>query len=175
MTPLAEQRRFEQYDAIYISPHLDDAVYSCAGRIIKERRADKRVLVVTLFGEGPDLKRRARKGRLSDFATRREEDRAAMAKLDADYVWFNYPDFVFRRPSLADLWHIAFPFLPLSPAAMQRDMASSLLSLIEARLAPTGSVLFPLSVGFHPDHRIVFDVGRAIHALGRFTVRFSPR
>jgi hypothetical protein len=33
-------------------------------------------------------------------------------------------------------------------------------------------VIFPLSVGFHPDHRIAFDVGRAVHALGRFSVLF---
>ncbi|MFT3925719.1 MAG: PIG-L family deacetylase [Myxococcales bacterium] len=168
---LAEQCRSDRYDEIYVSPHLDDAIYSCAGRITQQRRAGRSVLVVTLFGNGKNDPA-ATEGRFGDFALRREEDRAAMARVDADYVWYNEPDFVFRRPGPGDLLRIAFPFLRLPASQMQSRLLSALLALFEQRLKPGGRVMFPLAVGFHPDHRIAFDVGRAVHAHGRFQVSF---
>ena len=168
---VAEQCRFDRYDEIYVSPHLDDAIYSCAGRIAQQRRAGVRVLVVTLFGNGKDDPL-ASEGRFGDFEKRRLEDKAAMARVDADYVWLNEPDFVFRRPTLGDLTRITFPFLRLPSSDMQGRLLRALLSLCEARLAADGRVVFPFAVGFHPDHRIAFDVGRALHAEGRFKVEF---
>jgi LmbE family N-acetylglucosaminyl deacetylase len=170
--PLAERLRSERYDEIYVSPHLDDVVYSCAGRIAQQRRAGKRVLVVTLFGDGAREPLSNLTGRFADFQARREEDRAALGRLDADYVWFNHPDFVFRRPSPGDLLRIALPFLRLPASELQRAIARELLELCERRLAERGQVLFPLAIGFHPDHRLTFDVGRALHACGRFAVEF---
>jgi len=173
---VAEQCRFDRYDEIYVSPHLDDAVYSCAGRIAQQRRAGSRVLVVTLFGSGTSESTVSGGGtaskRFGDFEARRQEDRAAMARVDSDYVWLNEPDFVFRRPSVGDLVRITFPFLRLPPSEMQIRLLQALTSLCESRLAPGGRVVFPFAVGFHPDHRIAFDVGRAMHAEGRFQVVF---
>lgn len=172
MAVFAEHTRFEQYDEIYISPHLDDVVYSCGGRIAQQRKLGVRVLVVTLFGDGATEPVSQLTGRFADFETRRGEDRAALERLDADCLWFNYPDFVFRKPGFGDAMRIAFPFMKLPPSALQTDILRGLVALCEARLAPEGRVLFPLSVGFHPDHRITFDVGRALHDVARFTVEF---
>jgi LmbE family N-acetylglucosaminyl deacetylase len=172
MAFFGEQCRFDRYDEIYVSPHLDDGVYSCAGRILKARRAGLRVLVVTLFGDGALEPLSQVTGRFADFETRRAEDRAAMAHLDADYVWLNFPDFVFRKPGFGDVMRIAFPFLRLPSSEIQRGVLRELLALFEDRLAPGGLVRFPFAIGFHPDHRIAFDVGRAVHALGRFRVEF---
>lgn len=177
---LAEQCRFDRYDEIYVSPHLDDAIYSCAGRIAQQRRAGVRVLVVTLFGDGKNasldtggaVAAQGKQSRIGDFEARRLEDKAAMARVDADYVWLNEPDFVFRRPSLGDLARIAFPFLRLPPSEMQGRLLRALFVLCETKLAEHGRVVFPFAVGFHPDHRIAFDVGRAVHAEGRFKVEF---
>ena len=79
-------------DWIYLSPHLDDAVFSCGGRIALQVRAGRRVWVVTVCAGSPG-------GPLSDYAqvlhtywglaetdapaARREEDRAALARLGA--------------------------------------------------------------------------------------------
>ncbi len=172
MAVFGEHTRFEQYDEIYISPHLDDAVYSCGGRIAQQRKRGVRVLVVTLFGDGETQPVSKLADKFSDYESRRSEDRAATSRIDADCLWFNYPDFVFRRPSLGDAMRIAFPFMKLPPTALQSDILRDVLALCEARLAPGGRVIFPFSVGFHPDHRIVFDVGRAVHATGRFEVEF---
>jgi LmbE family N-acetylglucosaminyl deacetylase len=172
MYVVGESCRFDRYDEIYVSPHLDDVVYSCAGRVVQQRKAGLKILVVTLFGDGAKEPVSQLTGRFADFQTRREEDRAAMARLDADYVWLNYPDFVFRRPTAGDVLRIAFPFLKLPGSAMQASLVSDLLELCEARLAEGGRVLCPLGVGFHPDHRIAFDLGRALHDANRFQVEF---
>lgn len=172
MAVFAEHTRFEQYDEIYISPHLDDVVYSSGGHIAQQRKLGVRVLVVTLFGDGASDPLSKLADRFADFEARRKEDKAATERVDADCLWFNYPDFVFRKPGLGDVLRIAFPFMKLPPTSLQGDILRDVLALCETRLAPGGKLVFPLSVGFHPDHRIVFDVGRAVHGLGRFTVEF---
>ena len=41
-----------KYDYIYVSPHLDDAVFSASGSIIKNIQDKKSVLIITIFTEG---------------------------------------------------------------------------------------------------------------------------
>jgi LmbE family N-acetylglucosaminyl deacetylase len=172
MQPLAEHRRFERYDAIYFSPHLDDAVYSCGGQIAQQRKAGERVLVVTLFGDDTQAPRWGVAHRFGGFSARRAEDRAALARLDADYVWFNHPDCLFREASGGDILRAALPFLPLPRSELQEEITRDLSALCEARLAEGGRLSFPLAVGFHPDHRIVFEAGRALHARGQPGIEF---
>jgi len=172
MQPLAEHRRFERYDAIYFSPHLDDAVYSCGGHIAQQRKAGQRVLVVTLFGDDTQAPSSSVAHRYGGFRMRREEDRAALARLDADYVWFNHPDCLFREPSVGDRLRAVLPFLRLADSDLQGEITRDVSALCEARLAEGGRLAFPLAVGFHPDHRIVFEAGRTLHARGHQRVEF---
>ena len=46
LVPIADLGR---YDALYVSPHADDAALSCAGRLLGERARGQRVLVLALF------------------------------------------------------------------------------------------------------------------------------
>jgi GlcNAc-PI de-N-acetylase len=176
MAPLREQLRHERYDEIYVSPHMDDAAYSCGGRILQERRAGRRVLVITLFGTGKGAPSTTVGGSggsaLSDYAQRSAEEEAVMAALDADFVWVDYPELLFRPKRLGELLRFLLPYLPLPPSPVGDDLFALLAGLIAQRLAPGGSVYFPLGVGFHPDHRLVTDVGRALHGLGVFPVLF---
>jgi LmbE family N-acetylglucosaminyl deacetylase len=130
------------------------------------------VLVVTLFGDDTQAPSSSVAHRYGGFQMRREEDRAALARLDADYVWFNHPDCLFRAPSVGDRLRAVLPFLPLSDSDLQGELTRDISALGEARLAEGGRLLFPLAVGFHPDHRIVFEVGRALHARGQQQVEF---
>ena len=172
MQIFAEHRRCVRYDEIYFSPHLDDVVYSCGGRITQQRRAGRKVLVVTVFGDDTQPPTSPVAYRYGDFRTRREEDCAALARLDADHVWFNHPDYLFRRPSTDDKLHAFFPFLRLPESTLLQEVTQDLLELCATSLAEGGRLSFPLAVGFHPDHRIVCDAGRAMHALGRHRVEF---
>src|SRR5690349_5459067 len=166
-----ELTRHERYDEIYISPHMDDAAYSCGGRILQSRAQGKTVLVVTVFGNGKAELDAGDTGTFSDYGKRLQEELAVMARLDADLIFLNAPELIFRKNSVATIVRYALPFLPLT-SPTHDELFATLLELVEARLAPSGQLFFPLAVGFHPDHRILFDVGRSLHSLARYRITF---
>lgn len=90
---------------IYISPHLDDAAYSCGGLIWTQNKSNLKPLIWTVFaGEPTD-------GKLSPFAksilnrwdleatptkSRRKEDILSSQILGAKWCHFDYPDAIYR-------------------------------------------------------------------------------
>jgi LmbE family N-acetylglucosaminyl deacetylase len=88
---------------VVVSPHLDDAVLSLGAAIARAARSGARVEVLTVFAGDPASDRPANEwDRKSGFGTegeaarrRREEDRAACARLGAEPVWlsFGYSDY----------------------------------------------------------------------------------
>lgn len=94
-----------QYDAIYLSPHLDDAALSCGGQVFLRTAAGQSVLVVTITAGDPPL------AAVSDYAqslherwalaadavaVRRTEDLAACRRLGADALHWDVPDCIYR-------------------------------------------------------------------------------
>lgn len=88
------------YSEIYFSPHLDNAVLSCGGRIVQEKG---QVLVVTLFTGEPlsfsDFgKRLVRKGLVRGLMRkRREEDKKAAKLLGFDFVHRSFLEAIARK------------------------------------------------------------------------------
>lgn len=162
--------RHAQYDEIYVSPHMDDAVYSCGGQMSLRRAVGARILVITLFGNGSSDQ--PGRGVFGDFAQRMREERRAMERLDVDGLWLNYPDVLYRRKRPRELLSYALPFLSLAPDALQARLLAALHALCSRLLAPSGRLYFPFAIGFHPDHRVAFEVGRALQASARWPVSF---
>lgn len=154
------------YHHIYLSPHLDDAVLSCGGRIWHQVQDGERVLVVTVFAGSP-----APGVPLSPFAQeehtqwnlppdapagRREEDRAALALLGAMPVHWHYADCIYRQApdgsfpyaSEEALWGGVHP----AEESLVTELAAQIADL---PLARGGAVWVPLGVGHHVDHQIV--------------------
>lgn len=152
----------QRYDAIYLSPHLDDAVLSCGGQIAGQTAAGMSVLIVTITAGDPPP------GTLSEFAQllhqrwdaaanavaiRRAEDAAACAILGAHYAHWDYYDCIYRRD---DLGNVIYPTWndvigSLSPADLP------LIDRLAARLAqlpPATDIYAPLAVGNHADHQV---------------------
>ena len=121
--------------ALFISPHLDDAVFACGERI----GASETPVVVTVFaGFAPD-KRPTSWDRECGFtagddvvAMRRAEDRAALAMLGATPVWLDFRDDQYGE------------------ARTTSDIAASLARMIDD-YAPH-AIVVPLGL-FHADHR----------------------
>lgn len=157
------------YDAVFLSPHLDDVVLSCGGQIHDLQAAGKSVLVVTVgAGDEPEgelsplaakLHRawgleRPGPGGEGVVARRRAEDLAACEILGADALHWDLSEAIYRRDprtgeplyrELSDL------FRPLPPADRPQILrvAERLADLPEHR-----ELYAPLAVGGHVDHHV---------------------
>ena len=153
----------QPYDYIYISPHLDDVVYSCGAQIYQHTSRGQSVMIITLMAGDPDP------GQLSDYAKelhrrwqigsagveiRRQEDRSACSLIGARALHWPFMDCIYRQNPV-DGSH-----LYQSDKAIFGPIDSSetgLIASISARIdtLPSGSKIFiPLSVGNHVDHQI---------------------
>lgn len=130
---------------LFISPHLDDAVFAC-GRLLASA---PEAIVATVFAAPPapgsDL---TEWDRASGFASgdeaiayRREEDRRALAALDAWPLWLDLPDSQYAPPP------------PLA------DVVGCLRRLL-VQCEPQ-TVFFPLGL-FHADHRLTREAVLAL-------------
>lgn len=149
----------------YISPHLDDAVLSCGGRIWQQVRAGERVLIVTVFAGAPApdtplspfaRELHARWGLADPVAARREEDAAALALLGAEWAYWSYVDCIYRRAAagcfICDSEEALFGGVHPAEDALIAELADRLRALAQEQ----GSAIYaPLAVGRHVDHQVV--------------------
>ena len=153
---------------IFLSPHFDDAVYSCGGTIGVQVSDGLRPLVITVFGGAPTSPLQlspfaANIHRTMGFpqdaqaavAARRREDAAALDYLHADYLWLDYPDAIYRGTPpyyTSDLQLVGGHVHP-GDLWIDKELAQNLVALHE-RL-PDAVWYAPLAVGRHVDHQIV--------------------
>ncbi len=151
------------YDAIYLSPHLDDAVLSCGGQIYQLTQTGHAALIVSIMaGDTPtaDLSEFAQS--LHDrwevaqdaVAVRREEDATASDLLGADYLHLDLLDCIYRSdPDSGEALYATEEALfgDLHPAEL--TLAQTLARTL-ANLPASGRVLAPLTAGHHVDHQL---------------------
>ena len=136
-----------------ISPHLDDAVFSC-GMVMAGSPGAR---VITVFAGAPPTDSPAPAwDRAAGFATarqavqaRREEDRRALAVLGAEAIWLDYWDGQYGRH--------------YRPA----DIGAGIRRVLQ--IQSEGLVLAPLGL-FHPDHVLAHEACRLLmqdHGAGR--------
>lgn len=154
-----------------LSPHLDDAALSCGGLLAQAHAHvhGRPAHVITLctapspppeqltpfaralhllWGDPPD-----------PMALRREEDERAMAVLGCTYEHWGYLDAIYRHPAY-DSEERLFG-APAEETALEEELYARCAAL------PEGLFLFPLAVGHHVDHQLLFRVGRTLAAAGR--------
>ena len=158
---------------IYISPHLDDAVFSAGGLIHDQARAGAAVEVWTLFCGVPQG------GETSAFAqtlhaqwgfrsaeetvgARRAEDRRALKIVGAGAAHFDFLDCVYRRGADGKWLYAESAFAP--PHADDASLPGKIALALAGRLAPDDEIACPLAIGGHVDHVLA---RRAVEALGR--------
>jgi LmbE family N-acetylglucosaminyl deacetylase len=160
--------------AIYLSPHLDDAILSCGGSISSQALSGTEVLVVTVFAGIPST------AELSPLATelhnrwgntqspvvsRRQEDRNAMSILGAEFLHLGFPDAIYRSDGDSFLYQSdqdLFGSLHPSDASLVAQVAASLATMQGLRRS---AVFVPLAVGNHVDHQLVRDAVLATDSL----------
>lgn len=141
--------------ALALSPHLDDAAFSCGGTLARLARAGWRVVVATAFTASVEAPRgfalacQRDKGlgpEIDYMALRRAEDAAAMRALGAEPVWLPFPEAPHRRYGSA-------PALFAGVREDDRivdDLAPALAALLEQHRPAL--VLAPQAIGAHADH-----------------------
>lgn len=149
---------------IYLSPHLDDAVYACGGLIAAQTRAGEHVEVWTVFAGDPPA------GRISPFARsmherwelagpsfsgRRAEDETACAMLGAKCRHYPYRDAIYRRAGrrgrlLYPTHSHVFGRLLRSDRVLSNELAARL----ERELPQDADLVCPLGLGHHVDHAL---------------------
>ncbi len=147
---------------LFLSPHSDDAVYSCGGCIAQLALSGADVQILTLMAGTPAAPLpdtpvlRDNHGRwdagTSPMRQRREEDRKAAELLGASVHYADLLDCIYRMargralyPTEDALWGEIHP----------DDPASGQLRALE--LPPAQTLYAPLGVGAHVDHRLVRD------------------
>jgi LmbE family N-acetylglucosaminyl deacetylase len=164
---------------IYLSPHLDDAVFSCGGLIWQQSQAGERVEIWTLCaGDPPDTvfspfaqELHARWGAAPELAVenRRQEDLAACRAVGAYARHFSLPDCIYRRPGMnywqenasiaqMDAPYFLYPdrdaiFGALHP--LEWSLVDASVAFLSAQLPADSHVVAPLTLGGHVDHRLV--------------------
>lgn len=159
---------------IYLSPHLDDAVFSAGGLIYEQAQIGIPVEIWTFMcGYPPDPNEA-----LSPFAQllhslwgassaeeasqiRRAEDKRAAAILGAQVVHFDFWDCIYRRGTDGE-WLYSDVFLPPHPA--DAGLPMQIAGTIRERLRQDDVLVCQLALGSHVDHVLV---RRGAEQLGR--------
>lgn len=144
--------------ALALSPHLDDAAFSCGGTLARLARSGWRVVVATAFTRsvpnpaGFALACQTDKGIAADIdymALRRLEDANAMALLGAEPLWLDFPEAPHRGyQSAAALFGDA-----LADDDVEIQLEAAIRALV-TELAP-GVMLAPQAIGRHVDHLLL--------------------
>lgn len=149
---------------LFLSPHYDDAIYSCGGLIHQLVRRGERAHILTIMAAAPtddvpdtpvvrDNHTRWDAGE-NPMVARRAEDAAAAAIVGATVQYHTVLDCIYRThegvalyPDEASLWGMPHP----------HDPAFSALDQLSASITDATVIYAPLAVGNHVDHQIVRD------------------
>lgn len=145
--------------AVAVSPHLDDAVFSCGATLAGLAAGGWEVVLVTVFTQSvPDphgfaLACQTDKGIAPDvdyMALRRDEDRAAAAVLGlSGVVHLPLPEAPHRGYESAEQL-----FTPVRPTDRAPAQVAAALGPVLDGLDPE-RIFAPLGIGGHVDHRVV--------------------
>lgn len=160
---------------LYISPHLDDVVLSCGGRLAAGRREGRSAVVVSVFAapipcdQVPQFARNYHEimGIGSDPFLRQREDREALRLLGAQPIHLGHLDCIYRtRPDgLPAVTHEREIFL--FDMAEEEDLLQAVSDDLYGPIISVDAdrVVLPLALGWHRDH--VLTRRAAERALGR--------
>ena len=152
----------ESFDAVYLSPHLDDAALSCGGQLFKRCQGGERILVVTVFAASPGSDQP-----LSPLAEelhgvwnleedivgiRRQEDLAAGQVLGVSVEHWGFLDALYRHDEQPLYPEIRSLFTEVHSAddKLEAELGRRLKERFEGI-----PIYAPLAAGNHVDHQLV--------------------
>lgn len=170
------------WDLIVLSPHLDDAVFSCGGLIARTTARGGHVLILTLFTADADPATLSPFARAlhaqwglggAPYAARRAEDVASCAVLGAEWRHAGLADAIYRRGG--DGRHLYPDSRALFGAPAADDDALGAAAAVIVELATSlggGTLVAPLAIGGHVDHRLVRQAAERV-GVGRRLIYYE--
>ena len=165
---------------IYLSPHFDDAAFSCGGLIWEQVQKGDQVSILTVCaGEPPagpitdyaqSLHARWETG-LDAVAVRRDENLRSSQILGAEVISLAIPDVIYRRSPVDGLpicESDADLFAGLRPE--ESPLVDNLMKELDKKVPRDSEIVSPLALGGHVDHRLVRT---AVEKLGRPTKYYA--
>jgi glycosyltransferase involved in cell wall biosynthesis/LmbE family N-acetylglucosaminyl deacetylase len=168
---------------VFLSPHFDDAVFSCGGLIHKQIRQGQDTFIITIFGGMPDY------SHISPFAReihnkwgsadpvnlRRSEDINAIEMLGARLIHFDFLDCIYRktmdrRPLYNNYEGIKGAIHP-DDSRLPDYIYDRLIKFLQKNKCEQIRIFAPLGLGNHVDHQIIKAVGMKLLSEG-FDVLF---
>jgi hypothetical protein len=157
---------------VYLSPHLDDAVFSCGGLISRQVAKGAAVTVVTICAGDPPpgevspfaAQLHARWGaRAAPVGGRRAEDRIACGRLGASVVHLGVPDAIYRKDTQEKYIYPDEPSIFGKLSISDEPTVRTVSDLILPYQSSEAAVCTPVGFGGHVDHRLT---QRAAERLG---------
>jgi LmbE family N-acetylglucosaminyl deacetylase len=155
---------------IYLSTHLDDAVFSAGGLIHDQTQSGTPVEIWTVMAGAPSDMEYSPFAQLlhtiwgvataeESIRIRREEDKKAATMVGAAILHFDFLDCIYRRDENG-MW--PYDKITLPPQAMDANLPSQIAETVSSRLMPDDVLVCQLSVGSHVDHVIVRQAAELI-------------
>ena len=137
---------------LYVSPHLDDVLLSMAQNIKNEIADGENVTVVSVFTEGNEETSKL-------YDQRRNDDIHALASIGAKYIHLGFTDSYFRKSDFNENKHEPyhnFSSIMFNKSVDDRALFDELDNVLRKIIFDFDIVYFPLAVGCHVDHTLVF-------------------
>lgn len=159
---------------IFLSAHLDDAVFACGGLIAKAVSLDCPAEVVTFYTRQVDPEKLpAQQAKVAIYDQRKEEDRTALEVLGATPIWADFTERFIRPPWLPNALHVFRT--PLEGTLYDFENAALIEQYISKMITenPEAQFFVSLGAGNHYDHVELFlfslKVAIDLKQLHRFT------
>ncbi len=163
---------------LVLSPHYDDAVFSCGAAMHRWIREGEQVLVVNVCAASPGpediLSPTAQQfhdkmGGGDILANRRKEDRLALEILGVDHVALSFKDCIYRGHSATGPWYYQSLAEIFGEVHAEEDGLASLVrfELKDKILRDADCIMYaPLAIGRHVDHQVVHEAANLLQGVG---------
>lgn len=167
---------------IFLSPHYDDVVYACGELVRQKAENGDSVRVTTVFAGRPAVptfsslavRLHSEWGVEDPFSTRATEDSAALAMLGCEGEHWDCTDAIYRRGPNGRCLYTSYQDLYEEIHPLDEMLVEEIFSRLQFSLStePRGAtIIAPLGLGGHVDHRIVTKAAGRLHKSG-FRVLF---
>jgi len=160
--------KIKTMDWIYLSPHLDDVIYSCGGLIWEQVHSGDQVSVWTFFSGDPEYlplspfaNRLHRRWGIDGYSLdkRRQEDLRACNRLGVSARHHKFQEAIYRVRSRDNAYlypteDSIFGVVDEEDAGLIHELGS----LIAESVPTNAAIVFPLALGGHIDHVIIQQI-----------------